>query len=428
MNLKVFLFPLIGFSLGFLDTCALETKQQVPGPSDLIFEVQAIKPRLQEMPREIFAEGIFEASEKVTVVAEVGGLVEKMMVNEGDMVNSGDVLCQLKPDDLKNFYDQKVQEVKETEVAIDRLRFIAQAPGPYVPEADRAHSENQEPVFLDEEAGDKPIPKPTGDPDLEDKPVADAVPKPDQTDIRVLEERKDRLDRELDDIQKRIDSLTIKAPISGMVHKSYINEGSQVASKNPVFDLVNLNPVTLVFHIPKEVSSYVDKMVGVRAHPISAPDIITEASVFFISPSIDPVKKALEMRVHIPNDRGLIKEGLEGQAIITTRKVDKFLVVPKNAVVDGPSGQVVYALAGPKAHLVPVKIKKEMGDELVIDGNLRVDDEIITTLNPQLADGSFVKKRQVDEIKKESPQPRPETKNEPSPLNAPPKQTAPSKS
>ena len=426
MNLKVFLFPLIGFSLSFLDTCALETKQKVAGPSDLVFEVQTIKPRLQEMPREIFAEGIFEASEKVTVIAEVGGLVEKMMVNEGDMVNFGDPLCQLKTEDLKSFYDQKVQEAKETEEAIDRLRFIAQAPGPYVPEADQPKAENQEPLFLDEEARDKPIPKPTGDPDLEEKPVAEATPKPDQADIRVLEARKERLDRELDDIQKRLELLTVKAPIAGMVRKSYINEGAQAASKNPVFDLVNLNPVTLVFHIPKEISSYVDKMVGVKVHPISAPDIITEASVFFISPSIDPVKKALEMRVHIPNDRGLIKEGLEGRAVITTRKVDKLVVVPKHAVVDGPSGQVVYALAGPRAKLVPVQVKKEMGDELVIDGNLRVDDEIITTLNPQLADGSFVKKKQSNEMKKESP---PETKPViPPPLSPPPKKTQPSKS
>lgn len=363
-----------------------------PGPGDIVFEVSTTFPRFVEKPRLVTGEGKFSASDELVVKAELAGKVEKIFIQEGDRVSVGDPLCLMKSEDLIMELETRQAQLKEAEAALDYDHRRLEVPG--LPPPGNKPEEENEPFFVDEEAPqknqqEKPVEvgekqNPSDPKTLEPRDLPET--------IRLNETRIERLNKELDQIEGQLQKLTVTSAIAGVVRKRNITEGSSILPGEALFEIINPDPITLTFNVPQEVSSYVDKLVKVEASPLSAPELTLEGSVFFISPAIDPVQKTLEMRIHLPNEKGLIKAGQEGQARVATRKIEKVLVVPVRALVREGSDDYIYLVSGREARKTKVIRREPLGDsEISIDANIRIDEPIIIRGHDQLKDGSFVK-------------------------------------
>lgn len=393
MKLRDFSLPLVlAITFSLSDPCAPSGQKEAdqPGPEDTVYEVKTISPRFEESPRYVAGVGAFSASDRLTVRAEFDGNVEKVYIGEGDTVSVGDPLCLFKSERLNQEIDKKQAELKEAEAQadLDRRNYELRGGEPLPPAPNEP--EETEPAFLDEEAPERAIPPrpenqipaeaPAGVIDLEAK-------------IRLDEATVERLTEELDQLEERLKKLSLNAPIAGIVNKKHVTEGDIVTEGNSLFDLVTLNPITITFGIPQDAASYVDKLTQVKASPMSAPDMTLEGTIFYISPEIDPASKTMQVKAHLPNEKGLIKEGQQGKVLVATRKVEKILMVQREAVIAEGDKNFVYVVFGNRAQRTPVELRQEQGkgDEVGIDADIRIDDSIVIAGQKSLVDGSYVR-------------------------------------
>ncbi len=390
MNVRFFSFPLL-LAISFLlnNPCAPEQNQpteKIKKVEEPIREVSVIYPRFTESGRMVQGRGRFTVSDRLSLKGDFSGIIEKVYVGEGDQIKGGDPLCLIKADQLNKEIDIKQAELKEAEAQLEADRKIFQASGGIETEPGPPEDEG-EPAFIDEET-EEPAPY------RENPPTPPTVMGP-QTDgesrFKISEARVERINTELDQLEERLKQLTVTSPLAGIVHKRNVTEGSVFEEGDELFEIIVNNPMTLTVHLPQTVASYVDKQNLVKASPLSAPDKVVEGTIFYISPEIDTVNRTLEIRLHLPNEDGLIKEGQEGQAIVSTRKVEKLLIIPRKAVVEKEGGKFIFVVMNGKAVLTEVSLGQAMeNDEVEITANIRVDDPIIIEGQKNLSNGNPV--------------------------------------
>ena len=407
MKLRDFGLPiLLAITFSLSDPCVPSSSKEPdqPGPEDFVYEVKTISPRFEESPRYAAATGIFSASDRLNVKAEFDGNIEKIYVGEGDTVNVDDPLCLFKSERLNQEIEKKQVELKEAEarLELDRRNFEAhggQPPGGQLPGSQPLGGEplsppspepsETEPAFLDEEMPERPVPP--KEPDYPSQGPFQLVDL--EAKVRLDEATVERLNKELDQHEEQFKKLTLNASIAGIINKKHVTEGDIVTEGNSLFDIVTVNPITITLGIPQDAVSYVDKLTTVKAAPLSAPDMTLEGTIFYISPEIDPAAKTLQVKAHLPNEKALIKEGQQGKVLVATRKIEKVLMVPREAVIAEGDKNYVYVVFGNKAHKTVVEIRQDLGraNEVGIDADIRIDDAIVVAGQRNLKDGSFVK-------------------------------------
>ncbi|EKD41210.1 MAG: Efflux transporter, RND family, MFP subunit [uncultured bacterium] len=384
----------MAISLSFSEsTCQAPTQPKgppVPKAMDPVAEVDVIPPRFLNKPRTVSGFGTFEASDHLIVKAPQRGVIQKVQYNEGDQVKIDDTLCTFRGDEINNQINAKQTEIKAAQTELDSLKNMLQGfRNSQAGEPSPNNTPPPEPLFLDEEAPSHVVPP---------KPMGIVNPEPVQnqaeleTKIHTLEAKLETLTKELASLEESLKGLTIRATIQGMIRKRNVTDGAIVESGDALFEIVTLNPITLTFFVPQDVTSYVDKDIKVTGNPTSAPELKTDGLVYYVSPAIDPVKRMLELKAHLPNDKGLIREGQEGQATVVTRRVDQVWVIPKKSIVTFEGKNYIYVQTGNQARKTEVVLGEPTGNEEVIaDANLRIDDLILTTGLDSVKDGSFIK-------------------------------------
>lgn len=129
------------------------------------------------------------------------------------------------------------------------------------------------------------------------------------------------------------DSLTIYAPVGGVVMRKAVNEGDYVETGQVLFEIVDLSHLWLVLQAYESDIGWI--RLGQRAQfTVEAyPGRTFEGVVAFVEPYLDEMTRTVEVRVNVANPDGLLKPGMLARGHVQPRV--------------GPEGQV-YAdyLAG----------------------------------------------------------------------------------
>lgn len=374
--------------LSFLTACPSKNKNtETPGPDDVIFEIEVTYPHFVDQPQYVATEGTFSVSDQLTVKAPYRGTIEKVFVSEGDRVNMGDPLCLFDAAHLNAQIEVKQAELKESETELELLQQNQGITGTTTGESEQG----PETIFLDDEITDQPPQKPKEA--VENPPPNTEEAKKEVAEkIKLLETKIQKINKELDLLGLELQQQNVTSKLAGIIQTRHITEGSLVTENENLFEIVATDPISMTFYVPQKLSSYVDKLIQVKAHPEESPEMITEGTVYFISPTLDGENKGLEVKIHLPNEKGLFKAGQKGKALVSTRKVDKVLLIPQKALFQEGELSYVFIAKGDKA----LKIKVTPGEiteneEIAIEGKLRIDDAIITSAPGNLHDGSFIK-------------------------------------
>lgn len=164
-------------------------------------------------------EGRIEAVERSDVYSRAEGIVEKVLVEQGDYVQAGTPLLQLRNDLEKLAVDAARAELAKAEALLlqarDRLDRAAQL---------STRGAATEVALLDAE-----------------------------TNLALAEAERALAETELEIAQTNYEDTLIRAPISGNVEDPRVGPGSLVEFNSgdpPLFQLVNLNRLRVVFELP----------------------------------------------------------------------------------------------------------------------------------------------------------------------------------
>ena len=210
---------------------------------------------------------------------------------------------------------------------------------------------------------------------------------------------------ELDIAQQQLNETRIYVPRSEAVGElsdphytitdRYVTEGAYLASGSDLFRLVV--DETLKFRLPiseKYASQIkVGQRVEVSTLTANEPAI---GSIVRVGPSVDPQTRTFQIEAEVPNADAMLKTGgfAKGRVIIDDSSVAD--TVPVSALVTFAGVHKIFVLAGDRVKEVQVVVGQQSPEWIeIVEPRLPSDTVVIVSGQSQLADGSLVRKRDV---------------------------------
>lgn len=192
-------------------------------------------------------------------------------------------------------------------------------------------------------------------------------------DVRSRKLQADRQQSATDELQKRFEDLTIRAPFDGMVAAITVNERDAVAGNQPILTVINLSSLELEITVPEEYAS--DVKIGT---PIMIGYGSGEHAAHITAVSPEIVGNQITARA-VPDQQW--PEGLRQNQRVSARLVfeskKNVLKLQRGAFVESSGGRSAYVVDGSMATRRDITLGSVGASEVEIVSGLREGERVI---------------------------------------------------
>lgn len=342
-------FLMIGVCLCTLVACKEEKKAE---PERLInvrvwtAEVKTVQPYLETT-------GTLQADEQVMISSEVDGLIKKIYVDEGTLVQPGKLLAEINETDYH-------LDVKRSEAALAQ----AQASLTNV----RAEYQRKESLYKEE---------------LITRQQFDDI----STRVALAEAELERVKATLSISKERLIRTKIYSPLAGAVKEKRVSVGDFVRNGAPILQLIKIDPLKLSFTISeKDVASLKmgqDVMFTVDAFPGKS----FTGKVNLLYPNVEERTRTLQAQAMVPNGDRQLKPGYFARIQIFTQAPREAVVVPITAILyDGPVARI-FVVNGNQAQQRNIKTGGKFGEYMEVAEGLKEKEQVVIVGQNNLSEG-----------------------------------------
>lgn len=181
-------------------------------------------------------------------------------------------------------------------------------------------------------------------------------------------------DRQPDDVY-----FGVLSPLSGIIVKSYVNEGQYVKEGDRLFDLADFTRMWCVFTVNEQDLPLVHERQVVTVRAAALPGQEFKGFVGFISPNFDEATRAARVRVVIENPERRLRNNTFVEGVIEL-DAPELLAVPSSAVLfAGGSSYVYVETAGGSYQQRAVKLGRAGAALCEVLEGLREGERVVTS-------------------------------------------------
>jgi cobalt-zinc-cadmium efflux system membrane fusion protein len=188
-------------------------------------------------------------------------------------------------------------------------------------------------------------------------------------------------------------TVTLTAPISGIVTERQATLGQAVERASDLFDIEDGRVVWVTANVPESAISSVRPGVVVSVATDAYPGRSFTGVVQVIGTRLDPKTRTLPVQCRVPNPARLLRADLFARVRIATGKRVRATAVPPSALVGEPDDQAVFVSAGGKFERRKVKVGRTDGKFVEILEGLKVGEKVaitgVFTLQSELRKGEL---------------------------------------
>lgn len=328
--------------------------------------VKAVRAIVKPMPVLIEAVGTVEPQHSVQIRAQVSGVLQSVEFKEGDKVKEGQLLFQIDPRTFEASYRQAQAQL---------ARDMAQL------ENSKVQQDRLEPLlkreFITRQEFDVAV---TSTKSLEATVAADSA---------LVEQARIQLE-----------FARIHAPIAGRTGSLAVKSGNLVPTAGGGVPLVTINsidPILVSFSIPErqleEIRRYqYEKDMRIEIMTDRSGPAVADGKLVFIDNTVTPQTGTVVLKTRVMNKDEILWPGQFVSVRIILRIEAEAVVVPEAAVQPGQDGSFVY-LIDPASKVVvqPVKVSRQIDNEVVIATGVKPGDQVITEIPQALESGVTVR-------------------------------------
>ena len=320
-----------------------EAKTAIVAEKNASVSVKVATVKNEEVSLDFSANGNFEPLQELKFSAEKPGRVVRVLVKEGDNVRIGQTLAVIRSEQISSDLQTAQASYQNAQADYNRFENAYKTGGVTKQQLDQAK-------------------------------------------LGLVSSRS-----RLQQAKVNIGDTNIKATISGIVNKRYIEPGSVLGAATPMFDIVNVSKLKLKVTVNEgQVASLkVGTIVQVGASVY--PDTKFSGKITFIAPMADtslnfPVE--IEIANNAAND---LKAGMYGTAqFASNQQKQTLMIVPRNAFVGSVSSNPIFVAENGVAKLKTVTAGRILGDKVEILSGLSEGETVIITGQINLTDGTKV--------------------------------------
>ena len=334
-NITVILMIVLSASL--VTGCGEATSNAKEEPPVALVPVNVSKAVAGNIDAAYGSTAVLEAAEEARVLARQAGVVVSLNVEEGDLVEAGQILAQLETDQLGLKLRQAEAQLKQFENDLQRNQKIYQQ--------NLISSEAFERIKFQYEAQKA------------------------QTELARL----------------NLEHATIRAPISGIIANRYIKVGNMLKTNQDAFHITDMSTLHAVIHLPE--SEKADLQSGQVAHlKVSSYDQVFTGSIERISPVVDRDTGTIRVTVAISEHDKLLRPGMFSRVGVIYDTHEDAILIPKTALVSQDNEYFVFTVTEGKANKTTVEVGFSDAQNIEITNGINVDDLVITMGQRNLRD------------------------------------------
>jgi membrane fusion protein, multidrug efflux system len=347
-----------------LAACTDKNQQQQGPPPPVAVTVEDVKTTdatyYDEYP------GTLAALNQVELKAQVSGYVTGVYFQDGQQVNKGQKLYSIDAQIFNANYQQAIasQQVQETNM------MKAQK------DADRYHELDKHDAIAKQQVD-----------------YADAA-------LEAAKKQVNAAKANVNSIRASVGFSSIYAPFSGTIGISNVKSGTAVVAGQTILNTVSTdNPVAVDFAVDqKEIYRFLqmqqkgaDKKDSIFTIAFGTDVYPYPGSISLIDRAVDVQTGTIKTRLVFPNDKKMLKPGMNTSVRIKNMNEIKSLLIPNKAVTEQLGEFFVYVLGdSSKVSQRKVSLGKQAGSNIIIKDGLKEGEKIVVEGIQKLREGTVV--------------------------------------
>jgi membrane fusion protein (multidrug efflux system) len=344
-----------------------QQKAGAPPPPD----VGVIEVKRADIPLTLAYAGRVAGFRTVEIRSMVSGTIMKRDYAEGARVKQGDTLFRIDPRPYQAVYDRAIAQLAQ---------------------AKATQFQTEENFNRIQELSNKQVATP--------KQLDDARAARDQARAAIQS-----VEADIENARLNLEFTVVKAPVSGPTSLLSPPEGSIAQAQQTVLTTITqLDPAYVNFSVTDAELREFRTMSESLDKPLTDEDITVTlqygdgtvypktGKIIMSSQNVDLRTGTVQIRSVFPNAEGIILPGQFVRLIIKGITLPKAIVIPQQAVSQGPQGTFVYAVNGSGAAEVrPVKLDREVSGGWIVRDGLKEGEQIIVEGVMRVRPGAPVK-------------------------------------
>lgn len=311
------------------------------GVPPAVVEVRAINPEQLKVVYEI--PGTLQAEMSVELKSEIEGLVGEIGFKEGQRVETGEMLFQLRDSEQKAFFREAEASLALAKATHARTLVLADRQIVSTSRLDSAHAE-----------------------------------------LAVAKARVERA-------RVNLERTTIRAPFKGSVGARSVDIGDRISSEDVLVRIDALDRLQLIFSVVEAYSASVRPGISVTVKVAPFPDELFSGEVYFVSPALDEATRRLPIKAWVPNPDQRLRPGLFAKVKAELSERTDALMIPESALVYDLEGAFVWVVDNEnRAHRNPVDLGFQREGEIEVVKGLAPGSRVVASGVHKVADGFLV--------------------------------------
>jgi RND family efflux transporter MFP subunit len=164
-----------------------------------------------------------------------------------------------------------------------------------------------------------------------------------------------------------LNDTVIRAPLSGVVSKRYVQAGEKLAPDVPVFSIVNLHELTLEAQVPASDIPHIRVGQDASFKVDGFDERSFAGKVARISPTAEAGSRTMIVYISVANPDGALKGGMFAKGSITTAKSAPHTLAPLSALRKENGRDIMYRIENGQVVAQPVTVGLQNPDEGVVE-------------------------------------------------------------
>jgi membrane fusion protein (multidrug efflux system) len=284
---------------------------------------------------------VLEAENHAQILARTTGVVRRLLREEGDLVQAGEVLIELEDDGA-------ALRVRQAEVQLDKAEALHA----------RAKSMREMGMLSDQEFESQ------------------------DNDLHLRE-------AELDLARLDLSYTRVVSPFAGRVVRRHVDLGANVTPGTALADVMDVTPLLALVHVPANRMGFVKPGQSVKIR-LDSTGTDLDGVVRLVSPIVDPGTGTVKVTVEIMKYPPATRPGDFAQIQIVTARHDDAILVPSRAIFEEQGQSILFVVQEGKAVRRVVKSGFVDGENTEILEGVVAKDLVVVKGQRDLRDGLSV--------------------------------------